>query len=355
MLTECDHCSLSLFEEDEQWLTLIAIDQPGMDAQQAMRESVAEVPASQDILAGRPHFVPDLRSDSAYALERFLYAAGYRSRASLPLRGRQQVHGMLNLTWRKRDGLNPAVLPVLEPIANALAMAVERSRFFAEVCAGRERLRALSQRLMEVQEEERRHLARELHDEIGQNLTGLKFAVDALAQAPQSCAADLLTEADTLIDGLVTRVRDLSLELRPAMLDDLGLLPALLWLFERYTAQTRIDIAFEHAGLEQQRFAPGIETAAYRIIQEALTNTARHAAVARARVRVWADAETLGIQVIDDGKGFQADRASTAGVTGGLAGMRERTALLGGQLTVDSAPGQGTRLNVQLPLRPERW
>jgi signal transduction histidine kinase len=133
------------------------------------------------------------------------------------------------------------------------------------------------------------------------------------------------------------------------MLDDLGLLPALLWHIERYTAQTGVQVVFKHTGMERH-FASELETAAYRTVQEALTNVARHARVSEVTVRLWADQHTLGVQVDDQGIGFDPAAALAVSTTGGLVGMRERVALLGGQLAVESAPGSGTRLTAEFTL-----
>jgi len=119
------------------------------------------------------------------------------------------------------------------------------------------------------------------------------------------------------------RVRSLSLALRPTMLDDLGLLPALLWQFERYTAQTSIRVICEHRGLDQ-RFPPDVETTAYRIAQEALTNVARHAGVVEVTVQLWADQEILAVQIIDHGRGFDPAITLAGGMSSGLSGMQER-------------------------------
>jgi signal transduction histidine kinase len=213
--------------------------------------------------------------------------------------------------------------------------------------------------LLDVQEAERRHIARELHDEVGQALTGLKLLLDMSTRLPAdevtASARKLhdLREAQAMVNELMALVRDLSLDLRPAMLDDLGLLPTLLWHFDRYTAQTPVRVAFKHTGLEGRRFAPEVETAAYRIVQEALTNVARHAGVSEVVVRLWADQETLGVQIEDGGTGFDPEAALAAGATTGLAGMRERAVLLGGQLTVESAPLAGTCVTAELPLAYE--
>lgn len=234
-------------------------------------------------------------------------------------------------------------------MAATVALAVEKSRLFAEVRAGRERLQALSHRLLQVQEVERQHIARELHDEIGQLLTALKLTLDTMDRMPAESAAVRAHDAQQLVNDLVTRVRDLSLDLRPAMLDDLGLLPALLWLIGRYPSQTSVRVRFEHSGLDR-RFAGDLETAAYRIVQEALTNVARHAEVHEATVRVWTNDHTLSVQVTDLGRGFDVQAALAAGMSGGLSGLYERGTLLGGRLTVESVPGRGTRVSAELPL-----
>jgi signal transduction histidine kinase len=209
----------------------------------------------------------------------------------------------------------------------------------------------LSKRLVDVQERERRAIARELHDQIGQLLTGLKLILEMSVRAPREAAEENLEEAKSLVGELMKRVRELSLDLRPAMLDDLGLLPALLWLFERYTAQTQIQIRFRHTGLEGQRFSPEVETAAYRIIQEALTNAARHAEVDGVIVRLWLQKEVVNLQVEDHGRGFDAEWVRTSGAHSGLSGMFERASMMGGRLTVESHPGNGTLVSAELPLK----
>ena len=139
------------------------------------------------------------------------------------------------------------------------------------------------------------------------------------------------------------------------MLDDLGLLPTLLWHFEHYSDQTRVHVAFKHSALGR-RFGPPVETAAYRIIQEALTNVARHSGVKEAEVRCEADPDAFRIEIEDHGVGF--DPSVIRPVSSGLTGMRERAELLGGTFSIKTVPGSGTRLTIRLPLlkagAPER-
>ena len=226
----------------------------------------------------------------------------------------------------------------------------ERQKLFREVETARNRLQILSLRLVDVQEAERHRIAQELHDEIGQELTALKITLQmGLRMSPEQLR-NVLIQAQAQVGELLSQVREMSLELRPAMLDDLGLLPALLWHFDRYSTQTGIQIGFKHNGLEGRRFAPEMETAGYRIVQEALTNVARHANVKEVTVQVWVDHETLVVQVEDKGAGFNLENAVASGNSSGLSGMRERASLLGGTLSIRSLPGEGTRLTAELPL-----
>jgi signal transduction histidine kinase len=225
----------------------------------------------------------------------------------------------------------------------------ERVHLFEQVRASRAQLQVLSRRLLQAQEADRRAIARELHDEIGQTLTSISLMLTSIQPLPTASTQTRLAQAQTLVRNLMDQVRNLALNLRPAVLDDFGLVPALVWLFERYTTQTSIVVRFEHRGLEEQRFAPDVETAAYRIVQEALTNVARHAGVGEATVRLWTDADTLMLVIADAGRGFDPQIARTHPSTG-LAGMHERAVLLGGEVTIESALGSGARVIASLPL-----
>ncbi len=240
-------------------------------------------------------------------------------------------------------------LSLLEGLAHQAALATVKAQLFEEARDSHARLQSLSRQLLQAQEAERRHIARELHDEIGQTLTGLKLLVDMSMRAPAPSISFEVAEAQALLNDLLDRVHNLSLDLRPAMLDDLGLLPALLSHFERYTAQTGVQARLEHTGLDR-RFPPEVETAAYRIVQEALTNVARHAHTHAVTVHLWASTDRLWAHIEDRGTGFDADAVLAARTASGLAGMRERALLLGGQLTIESAPGAGALVLAELPL-----
>jgi signal transduction histidine kinase len=213
------------------------------------------------------------------------------------------------------------------------------------------RLQALSSRLLRVQEDERRALAQELHDQIGQLLTGLRFQLEAAASAPKDAPNGALTEALSVTTELLRSVRELTLQLRPRMLDDLGLKPALEWQTKLFQRQTGISVELE-LSLPAERFSSEIETTVFRVVQEALTNVARHASASAAVVTVTADDSALQVEITDRGRGFDPAAALQRRDSLGLAGLVERVRLAGGELELFSRPGQGTRVHAEFTLRP---
>lgn len=223
----------------------------------------------------------------------------------------------------------------------------ERKLAQEELRLSRDRLAELSRRLAETRENEARAIGRELHDQIGQMLTAMKITLDLAGQLPAEASAKKIAQAQELTADLLARVSALSLELRPPMLDDLGLLPALLWHVNRYQEQNGIEVEFKHGGIEGKRFAPEIETAAYRCVQESLTNVARHARAARVRLEFRRRGEEMEIQIEDDGVGFDPNAALAK--NRGLGGMRERVGLAGGMFEIESEAGKGARMTIRLP------
>lgn len=205
-------------------------------------------------------------------------------------------------------------------------------------------------KLIGAQEDERRIIARELHDEVGQVLTALQVELGLAHRQLQAAgvSADPLVEAQSLADGALSTVRDLSQLLRPAALDDLGLPAAIDASLRGLARRHEIKVELSQSGMTD-RLAPETEIAAYRIVQEALTNVARHATAGHCRVRLMRLPDSLRVEVEDDGRGFDPAAEPRQAGGFGLIGMRERAAMLGGQLSIFSAPGAGTRLFVELP------
>lgn len=218
----------------------------------------------------------------------------------------------------------------------------------AERKRAEDRLLALSRRLVKVQEDERRNVARELHDQTMQALAMAKILLDKIViTSTDKKIAPTLGQAEEVLTEVIAQVRQMSLNLRPHILDEQGLLPTLLWHFERYTAQTKVQVSFTHRGLKEQ-LPPEINSAAYRIVQEALNNIARHAKVSEATVSVQVSDRIIRIKVEDRGAGFNP--AMVSATSSGLSGMQERAFLLGGKLTVRTAPKKGTTVMAELPV-----
>jgi signal transduction histidine kinase len=220
----------------------------------------------------------------------------------------------------------------------------------AQVIARTRELQALSLRLLRIQEDERRAIARELHDEVGQLLTGLKFQLEtALKSAVDPTQRQNLGEAMVTANNLLEHVRVLTQQYRPRVLDDLGLRPALEWHAKQFTKQTGIEVALD-LSLPEQRLPGELETVAYRIIQEALTNAARHAGTNVVSVTATTDGKKLIVEIADRGKGFNLTDVLARMDSLGLAGLRERVNLAGGRIEIYSRPGEGTRISAEFPL-----
>ena len=215
-----------------------------------------------------------------------------------------------------------------------------------------EMLRSYSRQLIEAQETERQHIARELHDQIGQVLTAVRINLQTIWNSCDASASrSLIDEGITVLDKALEQVRDLSFELRPSLLDDLGLTAALRWCADRFAHRTMIQTRSTIGLQDRTRLKPELETACYRIVQEALTNVARHA---RAR-NVAIDLRTLNREIFlsikDDGIGFDAQflNSGTSPIRLGLRGMRERALALGGRLEIESASSMGTEIRAYFP------
>lgn len=226
---------------------------------------------------------------------------------------------------------NDHTVRLLTSLAAQASMGIHNAQLIQHV-------RAMSFQLLYAEEEERRRIATELHDEIGGLLTMLKMQ---LRRETNSNAVDH-------VNRLIKRVRHITLDLRPAVLDDLGLVAALEEYIERYTDQTGVYVEFQTDITSTHRFDSNIEVTLYRMVQEALTNVARHAEIKRAQVLLHRDPGQLTVHVIDEGVGFAKERVLQDTATHGLSGMKERAQLIGGTVKIDAAPGAGTHITVAL-------
>ncbi|MEM7114676.1 MAG: response regulator [Chloroflexota bacterium] len=234
----------------------------------------------------------------------------------------------------------------------------EKARLFDAVKQQREQLRILNTRLNEVKEAEHKQLARELHDELGQTLTAIQINLAVIKTEVNgnlsASGHERLAETEQLTTQTLERVRQMSLDLRPPMLDHLGLEPTLYWYVKQYRKRVGIAVDFQTVGIIP-RFDTAIETNLYRIVQEALTNVAKHAQATAVRVSLEQRLNQIRLTIKDDGQGFDwaavANRVS-ATTGAGLVGIQERTLLLNGQVDIDTAPDKGCCIAVTIPFTP---
>ena len=248
-------------------------------------------------------------------------------------RGKDLIGALISAFAHELRNLIEDEIALMKGLSDQAASAIENAELFDQVRVGRERQRKLSKSLVDIQEAERRHIAQELHDHLGQVLTGLQFMLESTKQQATGQQRSNLEEVQASVSDIIRQVREMSLNLRPSMLDDMGLVPTLIWHFDRYTNQTGIRVNFQRKAIPE-RLPLEIETAAYRIIQEALTNVARHAQVTEVLVGLVVQDKTLWVEVLDHGKGFKVS-ADLEKPSSGLSGMRERASLLGGYLVVE--------------------
>ena len=267
---------------------------------------------------------------------------------------------------QRRDGTPVDVLLAAAPLYDAagvvsgvLYLLLDLTEL-EEVRASRTRLQTLSQRLLSTQEAERRRIAQTLHDEIGQALTALKFNLELAQQDAPDLArsSGALDEGIAMIVQLLQQVRTMALDLRPSVLDDLGLVAALRSYLDRLAQRSGLEGTFSVEGsqarrLESTRLPNAVEIACFRVTQEALTNVLRHAEARQVSVVLRADDEAVTLLIRDDGVGFDVEAAEARAVAGGsmgLLGMQEQVALAGGQFAITAAPGSGTHIQIRFRL-----
>jgi two-component system, NarL family, sensor histidine kinase DevS len=295
--------------------------------------------AGQVLRSGRPERLADARGRLRFALAEQTDA---QSGLFVPMVLRGRAIGVLAAFDRLRDG--PEFSPADERLMNGFATSAAAALATAQT-AGAETMR----RSIEAQEQERRRWARELHDDTLQELAALKLLLGSLRRLEEPDArAAALDEATERVTAAIGALRTLIADLRPAALDQFGLHAALEALVERVAKLDGVDasLRFERSGPEAPRFSAQVEDAAYRLVQETLMNVAKHARVARAEVVVRETPTSLDLVVSDSGAGFEVD-ADAGGY--GLLGIRERIALLGGALSIETAPGQGTVIRAAIP------
>jgi signal transduction histidine kinase len=323
---------------------------------------------------GKTIVVPDIASQRGRGA-RSLQREKVTSIMHVPLLTKGWTLGSMCVGTHNTVEFNEDEQKLLNAIGNQIAIAVENARLYSDV-QRKERVRGeLFKKALAAQEEERKRIARELHDEVSQSLTALLYeAEDGLELDRRESIQKRLQSICDLSQSTLDNVHKLMFDLRPSMLDQLGLIPALRWLSETRLEPKGVRVSVNIAAkpdlpkekMDFQRLSPEIETALYRVVQEAINNIARHAASRNVEINLNLSNGLAQVSIIDDGIGFDMTELSietiqeidsrdqllsvnTRGL--GLLGMQERIELLGGDLEIDSLPGQGTQIHIRVPIR----
>ena len=310
------------------------------------------------ITQGKPALVPDVSQDSRF-FSQVDQETGFvtRSVICVPLKTEQQTIGAIEVMNKKEGVFNYEDLRLLSLLATPATIAIENARLFQAETTAREQaellrleLQSLSRRLVQVQETERRNIARELHDEAGQALTSMMVGlglVERGADNPKT-VVDHVNELKGMTNDVLENLHRLAMDLRPASLDHLGLTAALRQYIKAFSRQHDLKTQFEVVGLDDKRLPPAVETNLYRIVQEALTNVVRHAQATQVDVLLERRGDQIVTIIEDNGTGFDAEAAEQSGRLG-LLGMRERAEMLDGTLIVESTKGSTTTIYVEVP------
>lgn len=320
------------------------------------------------VQTGEPLVVEDASNDPRLTRS-VVKREGLHAQIIVPLRAKGRVIGTLCVARRNHSRFNSEDLELLYPIASHIGVAADnarlyhRERIMAKQIAEdasvekdmRENLSFYLRRVTRAQEEERTRIARELHDETAQDLIALSRQVDDLISRGNHLSISdtaLLKDLQDQIDRTLSGVRRFSQDLRPSILDDLGLLPALEWLTSDTSQYFGINIKIRVVG-SAHRFAPEVELVLFRIVQEALRNVCKHSGASKAKVTLEFGEENTVVSVRDNGKGFEFKKRTRdldSSDKLGLVGMQERARLLGGSLDIESEMGKGTNIVVTVPL-----
>lgn len=355
-LIPCQRASIDLFDFEKEEVTVLA-------ALQTVGEGKASSGVSFPLTQRRLLFemigdaqsviVQDIgRLPQSSPLIRTLHAEGFRSFVVAPVGIRQELIGLVSLGSHRQGSFKPEHKPIVEEVADSIAIAIQQTRLLDSIRHQGERLRDAMARLAEAEEAERRAVVRALHDRVGQNLTALDLNLSTVRGQledhglPELCSR--LEYALSLVEQTTERIRRLMADLRPPVLDDYGVFAALHWYADQFFAQTGVAVDVRGDEDAARDLPAHVQNALFRITQEALNNIAKHAGATDASVSLFADESTVRLAVSDDGVGFEREELGQERNSWGLLTMRERAESVGAGFAIESNPGDGTQVVVEV-------
>ncbi len=311
--------------------------------------------------SGKAILLEDISSDPRVAHREMVVSEGLKAYICVPLRARDKVLGVLNVASRVPRKFTSSDMHLLYAIGDQLGIAIEHARLYERLRKARERLRKLARQNLEAEEEERRRIARELHDETSQSLSGIALQLQALIEMAEISGKENpeyvagLKKVQALTVQVHNEVSRLISNLRPALLDTLGLMPAVRQYAETRLHPLEMEVSVETKGTEM-RFPSEVEAAFFRFIQGAVGNIAQHSKAKKATILLEYRPEEFTIIITDNGQGFDVSEITDVEESGrgrGLFSMRERIGFLGGTSGIESETGKGTTVWARVPIGQE--
>jgi signal transduction histidine kinase len=326
-----------------------------------IRLSVGEGITGSVAQSGKAILLEDISSDPHVAHRELVSAEGLKAFICVPLRAKEKVLGVLNVASRVSHRFSTGDMQLLYAIGDQLGIAIERAMLYDRLRKARERLRKLARQNLVAEEEERRRIARELHDETSQSLSGIALQLEALIEMseisgkPDAEFVSGLKKVQALTVQVHKEVSRLISNLHPALLDTLGLVPAVRQHVEIRLQPLEINASVETRG-DIRRFPPDVEAALFRFVQGAIGNIAQHSRAKNASIILEYQPEEFSMSISDDGQGFEVSEITDVEESGrgrGLFSMRERIGFLGGTSGIESTIGKGTRVWARIPIGQE--
>jgi len=350
-----DACALLMYDEELEKFVVTSTLGLSNNFKNRVKLSLSDSIIEEMNALRRPLVVSRIRNWGVSPLIGEALSEGMSEMAAIPLLSKEKLIGIISVFSTESDSLSKEIINLLSILAGQAGIAIENAHLYETTRQKQRLVEQLLGKLIQAQEEERKRMAAEIHDTIAQSLVGILTKVQTCRSLVKKNPGQVESHLDELRDVVsenVREVREIIFNLRPTSLDDLGLIPSLENYIKRFERETKIHVDFLINDREK-RLPTTVETAVFRIIQEALTNIKKHSEAAKVLVRLSFEAKIISLRVADNGEGFDWDEVTQLFLKGdshGLQGMRERVSLLGGSFRVATGKGKGCTVNAQIPL-----
>lgn len=354
-IVSADGCTVMMYNEEQE--KFVVFNTQGLDEKfERQVQLTLSDPLVEEVMAmNRPISISRMTEWQISPPIREGLRQGMNSMAAIPLFAQEKLLGFILVFSRENEGFSKEDVGLLSILASQAGIAIENAFLYESACQKQHLVEKLLSKLIQTQEEERKLIATEIHDTIAQSLVGIhtriQTSISLLKKAPEKLP-DQLRDLKEVVSENVKEVRQIIFNLRPSSLDDLGLIPSLENYIKRFERETGIKVQFL-VNESKRRLNPTVETAIFRIIQEALTNIKKHAECSQVLVRLTIGPKTANLRVVDNGRGFSWEKVTERflkGYSHGLQGMKERVSILGGSFKVSTEEGKGTSVKATIPL-----